>query len=139
MPETVSNVMSTDLATIESSATVSDAAHLMDERDVGNVLVADGGRLCGIVTDRDIAIRAVGHGADPRNTPVGEICSKQLASLRPDQSVDDAIALMREKAVRRLPVIDDDTPVGIVSLGDLAIERDRKSVLGDISAAPSNN
>ena len=76
---------------------------------------------------------------DPSTSRVGEICSRQLVMLEPEDSIDDAIAQMREHALRRMPVCDEGRPVGIVSLGDLAEERDRMSVLGQISTAPANH
>jgi CBS domain-containing protein len=70
---------------------------------------------------------------------VGEIASRELTTIDPDESVDSAVALMRERSIRRLPVVEDGRPVGIVSLGDLALERDPDSCLGEISAAPPND
>jgi CBS domain-containing protein len=91
------------------------------------------------VTDRDIAVRAVADGRDPERTPVSEICSKDLTTVSPEDDLDRAIQVMREKAIRRLLVVDNrNQTVGILSLGDLALERDARSVLGQISAAPPN-
>jgi CBS domain-containing protein len=91
-----------------------------------------------LLTDRDIAIRVVAEGLDPKTTKVGDVASLGLTSLTPDDSVDQAVRLMRERAVRRLPIVEGGKPVGIVSLGDLAMERDPDSALADISAAPAN-
>jgi signal-transduction protein with cAMP-binding, CBS, and nucleotidyltransferase domain len=108
--------------------------------DAGTVLVADETeRLIGIVTDRDIAIRAVAEGLDPLSTTVGDISSPYPTTVSPGTSVRDAVKLMREHDVRRLPVIEGERPVGVVSLGDLAILQDPSSVLADISAAPSTD
>jgi CBS domain-containing protein len=115
-----------------------DAARLMRDRDIGDVLVMDQDRVMGIITDRDIVVRAVATGQDPANVTVGDICSKELHIVEHTATVEEAIELMREKTVRRVPVMDGVCPVGIVSIGDLAIERDRESALGDISAAPPN-
>lgn len=94
--------------------------------------------LVGIVTDRDIAIRVVAEREDP-STPVGDVCSERnLATLRPDAPVAEAVELMRDKAIRGIPVLDGGTVIGVVSLGDLAVERDPGSVLAAISAAESN-
>jgi CBS domain-containing protein len=76
------------------------------------------------VTDRDITVRAVAKGRDPASTPVREVYSAELTTLPPEETVDDAVRLMREKAVRRLPVVEGGRPVGIVSLGDLAVDRE---------------
>lgn len=139
MAETIESVMTADPVCLEADAPLADAAKAMDERDIGDVLVMQGGELCGIVTDRDIAIRAVARGGDPSTMRLGDICSRELVMLKPDDGIEDAIARMREHCVRRMPVVDGGRPVGIVSLGDLAEARDRESVLGEISAAPANN
>jgi CBS domain-containing protein len=139
MAETIQSVMTRDPVCLDADAPIFDAAKAMDERNIGDVLVMTQGKLCGIVTDRDIAIRAVAHGMDPKGSRLGEICSRQLVTLRPEDSIEDAIAQMREHALRRMPVCEEGQPVGIVSLGDLAEERDRMSVLGQISTAPANH
>lgn len=139
MAESIESVMTRDPVCMDAGASLVDAAKAMDERNIGDVLVLEGGSLCGIVTDRDIALRAVARGADPTTTRLGDICSRDLVTLSPGDTVDDAIARMREHALRRMPVLDGGRPVGIVSLGDLAEERERRSVLGEISAAPANH
>ena len=116
-----------------------EAALVMSDNDIGDVIVCDGERVCGIVTDRDITIRAVAHGKDPASTKLGDICSKELTTVSPDDLVDDAVRLMRTKAIRRVPVVEDGKPVGVVSIGDLAIDLDRQSALADISTAPPNS
>jgi CBS domain-containing protein len=85
-----------------------------------------------------VTIRTVSEGKDPATTKLGDICSRDLVTVSPTDSVEDAIRIMRERALRRLPVLDNGKAVGIISLGDLAIDLDRKSVLADISAAPAN-
>lgn len=138
MATTVAEVMTSDLVTVDADAPISEAARQMRARNAGNVLVLDGGRLAGIVTDRDITIRAVAENKDP-NTPVREVCSEvALATVTSDTGIEQAVELMRSKAVRRLPVVEGDRPVGVLSIGDLAIERDRNSVLADISVAEPN-
>ncbi len=138
MPETISDVMTTDLCTIQCTAPISEAAKLMRDKDVGDVLVLDGEEMCGIVTDRDIVVRAIAEGRDPDGTELNEICSRELTTVRPDDPIEQAVGLMREKHVRRLPVTDNGHPIGVVSIGDLAVERDRQSALADISAAEPN-
>jgi len=123
---------------MDARASVQEAAKAMLDDDIGDVIVCDGDTVCGIVTDRDITIRTVAHGKDPAATKLGEICSKDLTSLSLGDTVDDAVRLMREKAIRRIPVLDDGKPVGIVSIGDLAIDLDADSALADISKAPAN-
>jgi CBS domain-containing protein len=130
----VSEIMSTDPATVPGQVSISEAARLMREREIGDVLVTEEGRLRGVLTDRDIVVRAVAEERTDTAT-VREICTEDVVSCRVSDEVDRAVALMREHAVRRLPVLDEGRPVGVVSLGDLAIERDQRSALADISAA----
>ena len=111
----------------------------MRDQAIGDVIVLKDGAICGIVTDRDITVRAVAEGRDPKSTPVGDICTEGLATVTPDASVAEAVELMRSKAVRRLPVVEGGKPIGIVSIGDLAVERDPKSALADISSADPNS
>ena len=114
-------------------------ARAMRDGAVGDVLVERDGVLCGIVTDRDIVVRAIAENRNPAEVKIGDICSRDLATLTPDTSVEDAVRLMRDKALRRIPVCDDGKPVGVVSIGDLAIDRDGQSALADISAARPND
>jgi CBS domain-containing protein len=138
MADTVREVMTKDPVVLESSATIEEAARTMRQRDIGDVLVMQESGLCGIVTDRDIVIRALAEGRDPKTTKLGDICSKEVTSLRPDASIKEAVDLMMSRAVRRLPVMENERPVGIVSIGDLAVERDAQSALGKISGADPN-
>jgi predicted transcriptional regulator len=139
MAKKVSDIMHKEPLRVASSSPIADAARHMRASHVGAVIVDDGGRLCGIVTDRDIAIRAVAEGKDPKTTPISEICSKELVTISPDEDIDRAVQVMREKSVRRLLVVDgQNKSLGILSLGDLAIEKDARSVLGQISAAAPN-
>lgn len=138
MAATVAEVMTSDPATVDADAPISEAARQMRTRDAGDTLVLDSGRLTGIVTDRDIAIRAVAEGKNP-DTPVREVYSQQdLTTVTPDTRIELAVELMRSKAIRRLPVVEGDRPVGVVSIGDLAVEREENSALADISAAEPN-
>jgi CBS domain-containing protein len=138
MAQSIREVMTPDPRTVEPSASLTDAARAMRDDDIGAVLVVDGGQVTGIVTDRDIAVRAVAEGDDPDSTSVGDIASGALTALTVDQTVEDAIRLVREQNIRRIPVVQDGSPAGIVSIGDLAIERDSRSALADISEAPPN-
>jgi signal-transduction protein with cAMP-binding, CBS, and nucleotidyltransferase domain len=140
MGQSIRGVMSTDPVVLQQEASIQEAAQAMREQDIGDVIVLDDSQqICGIVTDRDIAVRAVAQGRDPQSVTVGEICSRDLQTLSPDDDVGDAVKVMSEKAIRRLPVVDNGRPVGIVSLGDLAVTRDPDSVLADISAAPADD
>jgi CBS domain-containing protein len=138
MAQTVADVMTRDPATIERTQSAAEAARLMAAHDTGDVIVLDNGTVGGIVTDRDIAVRLVAKEKEP-STPVAEIVSdSQVVTVGPDTSLDQAAQLMRGNAVRRLPVIEQGRAVGVVSLGDLAIERDPDSALADVSAAQGN-
>jgi CBS domain-containing protein len=139
MAQTVEEIMTRDPRTVEASATIHEAARVMSDADIGDVIVLDGGNVSAIVTDRDIVVRAVAEGRDPDSTSVSDVCTTGVATLEPGASVDDALRTMREQDVRRLPVASDGSPVGIVSLGDLAVEREPDSTLADISAASPDN
>jgi CBS domain-containing protein len=103
------------------------------------VLVVDAtGLLRGIVTDRDIAIRAVAEGLDPRDTPVVDVMSSAV-TISATASVAEAMQVMRRHDIRRLPVLEDGQPVGIVSLGDLSASSEAGPLLADISAAPPDS
>ena len=140
MAESIREVMTPDPTTCRPSDSAFDAARVMSEGDFGAVVIAeDGGEVRGIVTDRDIVVRAVAEGRDPKSTEIGEILTTDPTTLSPDQSLDDAVNSLRDSHVRRLPVVDGSKVVGIVSIGDLAQARDEKSALADISAAAPNN
>lgn len=139
MASTIQDVMTTELVTCPGTATIADAARLMRDRNIGDVLVTSAsGQLTGIVTDRDIVVRCLADGAATTAT-IDQACSSDLASVKPESSIDDAIKLMKDRSLRRLPVVTNGCAVGIVTLGDLAIERDPNSALGDISAAAPTN
>ncbi|GGQ00211.1 MULTISPECIES: CBS domain-containing protein [Streptosporangium] len=138
MAQTVAEVMTRDPATVDAAQPVSVAARLMSSQDTGAVIVTVDGRVSGIVTDRDIAVRVVAESKG-HETPVLEAYSGDLVTVGPDTSIDQVVQLMRSNAVRRIPVVEGDRAVGIVSIGDLAIERDEESALADISAARENN
>lgn len=139
MAQNVRAAMSGDPISVQEGAAPIDGARLMAEHDIGDVLVCDGEELVGILTDRDLAVRVVARGTDPVNTTVGDVCTRDLTVVEADQSVDEALALMRQGALRRLPVVEDGRPIGVVTLGDLAVQRDRGSVLGEITAASPND
>jgi CBS domain-containing protein len=138
--QTVQDVMTTNVVYLPSETTLAEAARTMREQDIGDVVVADGPALTGLVTDRDIVVRAVAERFDPASTTIGEIVTKDLVTVRPDDSIQAAALLMRDNAVRRVLVCDDEKGlVGIVSIGDLAEQIDPESVLGGISKASPNN
>lgn len=134
----IREVMTKDPITMPSSTSATEAARAMRDSDVGNILVYDNDQLTGILTDRDIAVRVVAEGQDPNNVNIGDIATKGVQTLSPDDEVGDAIKLMKDSAVRRVPIVEGNRPVGIVSLGDLAERFDPSSALGEISEAPPN-
>jgi CBS domain-containing protein len=139
MPQKIREIMTEQPISLNGESTVQEAARTMRERNIGAVLITDGEqRLQGIVTDRDIVVRAIAQGKEPSQTRLREICSAALAHLTPEDTVDNAIKLMAKKGIRRIPVIDGERPVGVISLGDLALARDRDSALGSISSASPN-
>jgi CBS domain-containing protein len=139
MADTVRDVMAESPWHVEPSDSVEDAAKRMRDEDVGALLVVEDEELKGIVTDRDIVVKAVAEGDKPGKAKIEDVCTADTTTVEADASIDDAIKAMREADVRRLPVVEDGKPIGIVSLGDLAIERDKDSALADISAAAPNN
>jgi len=113
----------------------------MRDQNIGDIIIEKNGALYGMVTDRDIVIRVIAEGKDARTTDLESICSRDLVTLAPEDSVKDASRVMEEYAVRRLPVVEGGSNgkvIGIVSLGDIAIEKKPKSALGKISAAGAN-
>jgi CBS domain-containing protein len=139
MARTVNQVMTSDPRTVAPGDALTEAARHMRDADVGAVVVVDGGSVTGIVTDRDIVVRAIAEGRDPSSTTVRDVATSSTVTVTPDQSEDDAARLMRENDIRRIVVVHDGRPAGIVSLGDLAVEKDSGSALADISAASPNN
>ncbi|MCX4705623.1 CBS domain-containing protein [Streptomyces sp. NBC_01352] len=138
MTQHVSDIMTSAPVTVEPQTSVTAVARIMRDRDLGAVIVTDGDELRGLVTDRDLVVRSLAEGGDPEQITVAGACSDDLVILTPEDDVDHAVELMREHAVRRLPVVEGGRPVGIVALADLAMERDPDSALGDISAARPN-
>jgi CBS domain-containing protein len=134
----IREIMTSEPVIVPRNETLYGAARAMKDNDIGAVLVEDGaGGTCGIVTDRDLVVRGLAMNGD--SMTVGDVCTTNLFSLSPDQDIDNAVKLMAEHSVRRVPVMDGKKAVGIVSLGDLACIKDDKSVLAGISAASANN
>jgi CBS domain-containing protein len=133
----VSDIMTPAPVGVYYSQTIGEAARIMRDTQVGAVLVVNDGALSGVVTDRDLVVRGLAEGEGP-DSPVGPLCSGDLVGVAADAGVDQAEQLMREHAVRRLPVISDGQVVGIVSIGDLAITVDGDSPLAAVSRAQPN-
>ena len=138
MAQQIRELMTPNPVTLPGTASVHEAARAMRDRQIGDVIVIEHDQVCGIVTDRDIVVRTVAETQDPATTTLADICSHNLLTVTPTDSVEEAVRLMRTHAIRRLPVVDGGQAVGIVSLGDLAVERDPGSALGEISDAPPN-
>jgi len=117
----VKQIMTTDVSTVTPSDTITKAASIMKQLNVGSVPVLDGNRVVGIVTDRDITLRGVAKSSDP-NLKISEVMTTDVKYATPDMDVHAVADLMAENQVRRLPVIDNDKLVGIVAIGDLAVE-----------------
>jgi CBS domain-containing protein len=133
----VRDVMTPDPIGVYYDQTIAEAARTMRDAGVGTLLVVSGQALCGLVTDRDLVVRAVADSMGP-DEPVGPLCSPELIGVHADDDTDEAMRLMRENAVRRLPVIDDGQVAGMVSAADIAVSRDSRSPLADvIMAQPS--
>jgi CBS domain-containing protein len=136
MAQHIRELMTPNPVSMPGTASVHEAARAMRDADIGDVIVIENNQVCGIITDRDIAVRVVAEAKDPTTTALADICSHSLLTVKSTDSVEHAVRLMRTHTVRRLPVVEEGKAVGIVSLGDLAVERDPDSVLGEISAAP---
>ena len=138
----IQDVMTKQVFSVHEDASVREVARLMRDQKIGDVLVTDAsGKLKGIITDRDIVVRAVAdEGNDLDQLRAKDIATAdKIVTLDPESGVDEAVRLMTEKAIRRIPVVQNDCPVGIVTIGDLAAQRDPNSALGQISSAAPNN
>jgi len=138
MAQQIRELMTPNPVALPGTASVHEAARAMRDAEIGDVIVIENHQVCGIVTDRDIVVRTVAETQDPDTTTLADICSHSLLTVTPTDSVEAAVRLMSTHAIRRLPVVEGGEAVGIVSLGDLAVERDPRSALGKISGAPPN-
>jgi CBS domain-containing protein len=136
----VIDVMTKKVVYLPAATPLDEAARAMREADIGDVVVTEGQSLAGMVTDRDIVVRAVAENRQPSDITVGEVASHGIVMIEQTATVTEAADLMRERSVRRILVCDSERQlVGIVSLGDLAARHDPDSVLGEISGAKPNN
>ena len=137
----VHEVMTDRPRAVTAETTVSEVAQLMKSEDIGSLPILDGEQLAGMVTDRDIVIRAIAEGKDPRGMPVREVASRELVKVHADEDLSSALQLMASQQVRRLPVVDDDGRlVGILAQADVAVEAKEKAVgemVEEISKAPT--
>lgn len=126
MAKSVREVMTEDPHSIGTSASVVEAARLMREGDIGSLPITDGDKLVGMITDRDVTTRVVAEGADLKATSVGDVYSRDVISVAPDDGLDDALQLMARHQVRRLPVVEDGRLVGVVAQADIALAENEK-------------
>ncbi|MEA2668694.1 MAG: hypothetical protein QOJ33_1628 [Chloroflexota bacterium] len=140
MAQKVRDVMTAQPVALEDKASVVEAAKAMRDGDFGSIIVlkSQGGPVCGVVTDRDIAVRVVAEGVDPKEVRLADICEGEVTTVGPDEPADKAAELMRKMAIRRVPVVEGGRLIGVVSLGDLAKKMDEGRALADISSAPPN-
>ena len=123
--KTIRDVMTSNPTTIEPSTPIAEAARKMRDEDVGSLPIVDGDQLIGTITDRDITIRAVANGRDAQSTTAGEIASRDLVTIDPQQTLEEAARLMAQHQLRRLPVVEEDGRiVGILAQADVAQEAD---------------
>ncbi|GAA3830752.1 CBS domain-containing protein [Streptomyces phyllanthi] len=135
MADFVREVMTPGVVAVRPDASLVEAAQVMRAQDIGDVLVATDHQVIGVLTDRDITLRAVADGADPLTVSAQAVCTPDPVMIGPEDAVSAAVELMRDHAVRRLPVVENGHPVGMLSLGDLAVSQDPDSALADISRA----
>ena len=128
MAKSVRDVMTPVVRTVSPSQSLADAAEVMKDENVGSVPVEEEGRLAGILTDRDIVVRAVAERRDPQAMKVAEIASRELVTVDPEQDLDEALALMARHQVRRLPVVEEGRLVGMLAQADVALEAKEKKV-----------
>ena len=134
---TVRDIMTPAPVGVYYTQTIGETARIMRDSQVGAVLVVHNGALAGLVTDRDLVVRGLAENMGP-DTPVGPLCSGDLIGVAADAALGQAAQLMRENAIRRLPVINDGQVVGIVSMGDIAISADGDSALAAVSRADAS-
>lgn len=140
----VRDVMTPSPRSVSQGDGMQEVARIMKEQDTGVVPVVDGKKVIGLITDRDIVIRGLAEGKDLANCRVNELMTKSVRSVRDDSPVDEALTLMSSAEIRRVPVVNQkDELVGILSIGDIAVETNKDNRVGkaieDISQAPPNN
>jgi CBS domain-containing protein len=134
----VRDVMNTGVVSVQLHDMLADAARAMRENNIGDVVVQNSDQLFGIITDRDIVVRGIAEGFRAGITEVKDIASKHVVSIAPDDYVGDAMQIMKDKAIRRLPVVENGEVIGVISLGDAVLQEEPETAAADISAAPPN-
>lgn len=136
----VREIMTREPSTLSPASTIGEAATIMRQNDCGSVPIVEGGRLVGIITDRDIVIRILAGGKDPKTAHVSEAMTADPVTVGPDASLDEAQKVMAERQVRRLPVVENGRLVGLVVIGQVARRDDARDVgetLKDVSQKTS--
>jgi CBS domain-containing protein len=138
MTDYVRDLIAPKPVTLSAASTLVDAAMAMRDFDVGAIVVLENNQLYGIVTDRDIVVRALANGSYPATTMIGEVCSRELATIAPSATVEEALRHMRDKATRYLAVVENGQPVGVVSISDIADQQLLASPVTKRDTAPPN-
>jgi CBS domain-containing protein len=135
MAKSVRDAMTADPRSIGASASVVEAARLMRDEHIGSLPVTEDGRLVGMITDRDITTRVVAESAVPATTSVGDVHSRDLISVEPNNDLEEALQLMARHRVRRLPVVENGRLVGMVAQADIALKDNERTgqLVGAIS------
>jgi CBS domain-containing protein len=136
---TVREVMTANPIAMDVNSTVAAIARQMRDEAIGDVIVTEGDKVCGIVTDRDIAVRAVAADADTRAITAADVLTRDPVTVAPDDDIKAAEGLMRVHAIKRLPVLEGDRLVGVVALGDISVEEAPESLHAAIAAEDPNN
>lgn len=139
----VREVMTSSVDWVTPETTIVDVAKLMKKIDVGSIPVCKGNQMIGIITDRDIVLKVISAGRDTKNTPVQDVMSTDIKSVTANQDVHEAADLMSKYQIRRLPVVEQGKLMGIVAIGDLAIEKihinEAGDALSEISQGPAHH
>lgn len=134
----IKDIMTQSVVTVDPEESVEVAARTMTQYNIGALPVCSGGKLCGMLTDRDIVTRCLASGRQPSGTRVKQVMTEQVTSVRPDMQTGVAAHLMGRLQVRRLPVVEDGKLCGMVSLGDMAVREetviDASDALADVSS-----
>jgi CBS domain-containing protein len=134
----VRDVMTRDPITMDVNTVVSAVARQMRDAVISDVIITEGGQVRGIVTERDILVRAVAENADPRAITAADVLTRDLVTVAPDDDIKAAEGLMRVNAIKHLPVCDGDRLVGIVALGDIAVEEQPESLFAELAVEDPN-
>jgi CBS domain-containing protein len=126
MAKNIRDAMTEDPRSIGASESVVEAARLMRDEHIGSLPVTEGGRLVGMITDRDLTTRVVAEAAGPETTSVGDVYSRDLISVEPNNDLEEALQLMARHQVRRLPVVENGRLVGMVAQADIALKENEK-------------